>query len=253
MDPQPTLGPDDLLAPDDVLANIIGEIAYALAYRPLACRPGEPPSRRDERSRTAADTIRQFHPGDAVEAMIAGHCVIFHELIVDNLPGTFRGAEQGTERRAMPGDLLAMDRAFGANLTRLERYRTRQAERAAEVQALDAIAETKIGDRVRRHRPDMPFPAREPESRSEQPPETTAAHDAADPPLSADSALADQPGDARLASAAARMAGLNRKARREFGRQARKRLTAATSIPGNRALRPTSGGPPTAGAVPDSG
>jgi hypothetical protein len=220
MDTQSSLGPTALLA------HIVSDIADALAGR-----PGESQARADERARTAAGTILQFRPGDAVEAMISGHCVIFHELIVDGVQDTLR-AEDGKARRVTRSAIVAMDRAFGANLTRLERYRAGAAaaraaadkaaadSAAADSQPAPALAETEIADRVLRHRPDMPFPARADERAvSAEPGEAACqAGSAADP---------DQPAEALLASAAGRLAGLNRQARREFGRQARKRLGAA--------------------------
>jgi hypothetical protein len=79
--------------------------------------------------------------------MLAGHCVIFHELIVDAVRTTFR-AETDTARRASRGGVVAMDKAFGNNLTRLERYRARQ----EEIEPLDDdVTETEIADRIERH------------------------------------------------------------------------------------------------------
>ena len=41
-------------------------------------RPGEAPHQRVRRIQAASHTVMSFQPTDAVEAMFAGHCVIFH-------------------------------------------------------------------------------------------------------------------------------------------------------------------------------
>ena len=126
MDTKPTFGPDNLLV------HVVGDVANAVSGR-----AGESPSQRAARSRTAAATIMDFRPRDAVEAMIAGHCVIFHELIVDAVQVALRG-EDASGRRVTHAGIVAMDRAFGANLTRLEHYRTRHEENPAETEPRDA-------------------------------------------------------------------------------------------------------------------
>ena len=101
--------------------------------------------------------------------------------------------------------MVAMDRAFGANLTRLERYRARQADITEEAQKPVILTEADIADRVARHGPDM-----DPAAPSGA--EVAAATDAPPP----GPAAADQGPEALVASAASRLAGLNRKARREM-------------------------------------
>ena len=145
MNAQPTL----TLA--GLLATIIDGIANAVCER-----PGESLQQRATRIRAASETIRAFQPGDAIQAMLAGHCLMFHELIVDSVLHTLRG-EPDTARRATRSNIVAMDKAFGNNLTRLERAKTRDAEASPDVQPLP-FAETEIADRVARHqsRPNVP-------------------------------------------------------------------------------------------------
>jgi hypothetical protein len=137
MDTQPMFGPNDLLA------HVVGDTANAVSER-----ASEPQHRQHDRRETAANTIMSFKPQDPVEAMLAGHCVMFHEMIVDSVHETLRG-ETAATRPATRNSIVAMDKAFGNNLARLERYRTSHAP--AEAQPADARAETEIADRVRRH------------------------------------------------------------------------------------------------------
>jgi hypothetical protein len=144
MDTKPAFGLNE------VLAHIVGDIAKAVSER-----PGESQHQQFTRTQAAAQTILAFRPGDAIEAMLAGHCLMFHEMIVDSIPATMRGMTD-TERRATRSNIVAMDKAFGNNLIRLERYRARDAAAEPEAGPVDARAETDIADRVRRHQPGAP-------------------------------------------------------------------------------------------------
>jgi hypothetical protein len=126
----------------DPLTHLIDGIAEAVSGR-----AGETPERRDIRRQTAVQAIHAFQPRDAIEAMIAGHCVVFHELIVDSVGRSLRGEDEPS-LRASRGNIVAMDKAFGDNLTRLERYRREQPAEAA--------TETEIADRVIRHQAEAP-------------------------------------------------------------------------------------------------
>ena len=206
---EPTSGANDLVT------RIVAGIADALGDR-----PGESVTQKAVRLQAATATIMEFRPNDAVEAMFAAHCVLFHELIVDNVQGTLLGEEPATRRDARSG-IVAMDRAFGANLTRLWRYRALQAKGQAETLPAGSLGETEIADRVRRHQQRTPTPA------VTRIPGDPLSEIAAAPPQGPDqTAASDQPGEARLAAATAHFAGLNRQARREIGRQAHKRLDA---------------------------
>jgi hypothetical protein len=181
MDTQPIFDPNDLLA------HVVGDTANAVSER-----ASEPQHRQHARRETAANTIMSFKPQDPVEAMLAGHCVMFHEMIVDSVHETLRG-EAAATRPATRNSIVAMDKAFGNNLARLERYRTSHAP--AEAQPVDARAETEIADRVRRHQsrpasaqtrsaPDagtiLRYPSPEAITASHASPEAAAALDTAD-------------------------------------------------------------------------
>ncbi len=134
----------------DLLTHIVGDIAKA-----VSARPGETPQDRVRRIQAASHMVMSFQPRDAVEAMIACHCVIFHELIVDTVQHTLSG-EDGAASRLTRSSILAMDKAFGNNLTRLQRYRARQTEASDAAQLGQQFGETDIADRVRRHQGGAP-------------------------------------------------------------------------------------------------
>jgi hypothetical protein len=143
MDTQPAFGLQELFA------HLIGGIAKAVGER-----QGESRQQQFDRTQAAAHTVMAFMPRDAIEAMISGHCVMFHEMMVDSVRETLRGEAAQAHCAARRG-IVAMDRAFGNNLARLERYRRREADGCLDVPdavAARAVGETDIADRVSRHR-----------------------------------------------------------------------------------------------------
>jgi hypothetical protein len=153
VDTQPTFGLAELLT------HVVGGIANAVSER-----PGESRQQQLNRSQAAVHTIMEFRPGGAIETMLAGHCVMFHEMIVDSVHATMHGEEAPT-RRATRANIVAMDKAFGNNLTRLERHR--HAEASPETHN---GTETEIADRVHRHQSGTP--ARKPAESGPSAPET---------------------------------------------------------------------------------
>jgi hypothetical protein len=69
--------------------------------------------------------------------MLASRCVMFHEISLDSARRTLKG-EEDKSHRSTRGNLVALDRAFGANLTRLLRYRDLNPEIQAEQPASHA-------------------------------------------------------------------------------------------------------------------
>lgn len=138
MQTQQTFGSD---AP---FASIVADIASALGER-----PDEAAHQQAARVRTVTQTVLEFRPADVIEAMLAGRCVVFHELTLDSVHATLRSAEEDRGRRATRGSIVALDKAFGDNLARLERYRSGEPEAAKAPKK--ALSETAIADRVRRH------------------------------------------------------------------------------------------------------
>jgi hypothetical protein len=198
---------DTTISLQEILTHVISDMAQSVAVR-----AGESEQQRSARAQYAAQTILAFLPTDVIEAMIAGHCVMFHEMIVDNtVQATLRG-EPDAARRATRSSIVAMDKAFGNNLIRLRQHRARRAEAAAKTPPAAALNETEIADRVRRH-------------------ESSARTEATSP---------DQP-----PAAADPMAGLNRQARRAIFRQNGKRnvpvAPTAARAPGSGVTRSHSG------------
>ncbi len=102
-----------------ILSHIVGNVARAVSER-----NGETRQQSAVRAGCAAHMILGMLPRDVIEAMIAGHCVMLHELMISSVCHTLTG-ELETTRRATRGGIVAMDKAFGGNLIRLENYRTR--------------------------------------------------------------------------------------------------------------------------------
>ena len=198
MDTQPAFGLQD------VIACIAGQAADAVSQR-----TGETRQQQDGRALAATDAIMAFQPCDAVEAMLASHCLMFHEMIVADVHRTLCG-ENVAAQRATRNGIVAMDKAFGANLIRLKQHRT---ARLKEPQPAADRAETRIGDRIRRHLSQT--------ERQDQDVATTAS----DPAGSEADAITE------TWPAAAHTAGLNRQARRALDRQTHKRA-AGFSRPG---------------------
>ena len=157
------------LTPLELFNHVVGDMAEAVCQR-----PGESAQQRAKRLQVATGTVMAFSPRDLIETVLAGRCVMFHELVVDSIHHTLRG-ELDTTRRATRATIVAMDKAFGNNLARFERYRTRSAEPApAELPA----AETNIADRIQRHQsvsqpqaaPEAPSPELPPVRQSNEQP-----------------------------------------------------------------------------------
>ncbi len=142
MDVQPAIGPET------ILAFVVADAAHA-----ISARSGEFEPQRVNRAKAGAAAILAFMPSDAVEAMLASHCVMFHEMIVDSVSDTLRG-EVDTARRGTRNVIVAMDKSFGANFDRLVRYRNNQAEDAPEARSDEPLGETDIAGRALRHRRD---------------------------------------------------------------------------------------------------
>jgi hypothetical protein len=136
----------------ELFTHIVGDMAKALCER-----DGETKSQQILRSQAAARMIMSFLPRDAIEAMLAGHCVMFHELITDSIRETLRG-ELDSTRRATRSTIVAMDKAFGNNLTRLERYQARPSEGRRDAPEVEARGGMDMADRTPRPATQAPDP-----------------------------------------------------------------------------------------------
>ncbi|MGA3006119.1 MAG: hypothetical protein ABSE20_30875, partial [Acetobacteraceae bacterium] len=113
----------------------------------VSVRRGETEARQFARCQAAVHMIMGFQPRDVIEVLLAGHCVMVHEVMTADVHDSLRG-EAPSNRRT----LVALNKAFNDNLDRLERYRQRPAEgqRAApEAPTLGASADviSALGER----------------------------------------------------------------------------------------------------------
>ena len=115
-DTQPAFGFKDLYA------HVVGGMAKAVSER-----NGQTRQQQSAHSQAVVHTIMGFRPRDVIEVMLAGHCVMFHEVLVESVHATLRG-EPDPARHAPRPNLVALDKAFRGNLDLLERYQLRPAE-----------------------------------------------------------------------------------------------------------------------------
>src|ERR1051326_7809899 len=120
----------------DLITHIVGGPA-----RSLAERKGETKERPSARAAAIVRTIMCLLPRDAAEALLASHCVMFHELMADSAHDLLRGEVEAV-RKATRSSIVAMDRCFRANLSQLERYQMRNAEGRRDDPAVQAPART---------------------------------------------------------------------------------------------------------------
>ena len=116
MDPQPAFTFQDLIS------FVIGDMVKAIAER-----DGETQEQQFARSHAAAHMILGFLPRDVIEAMLAGHCVMLHEIMTANVRTTLSG-DAGKMPRGPRNNVVGLNKAFNDNLDRLERCRQRPAE-----------------------------------------------------------------------------------------------------------------------------
>ena len=91
----------------------------------VAERPGDSEAKRYSRHQTTVYSMMSFMPRDPLETMLAGHCVIFDNLLRDGARDTLRGQPDLIKLRARP-QLLASGKMFLADLDKFEHLRTRQ-------------------------------------------------------------------------------------------------------------------------------
>lgn len=105
----------------EVFSHVIGDMAKAISER-----SGEGKLEQFIRARVAAAMIVDLEPRDVMQVMLAGHCVMFHEVMTDSVHETLRG-ELDTMRHGTRSNIVAMNKAFHINLDRLDRYQTHDA------------------------------------------------------------------------------------------------------------------------------
>ena len=103
-----------------MLTHVIGDMAKVISER-----SGESETQRLARHDSAVRMMVDLAPRDAIEAMLASHCVLFHELLVD---GVKDAAGEDKPSQTGRGGAGAMNKAFLANLAALRRCQARPAE-----------------------------------------------------------------------------------------------------------------------------
>jgi len=133
---------------------IVGDMAKALSER-----KGETTQQQQVRTQATIYMIMGFLPRDVIETMLASHCVMFHELMLDCVRDGFC-AEQDKVQRRRWSELIMLNKAFCRNLDELQEYQQRPAEgrRDAPQNAQGAPAST---DPAPRPRADVPAGVRE--------------------------------------------------------------------------------------------
>ncbi len=105
----------------------------------VADLPGLTPDQRFIKHQTAAFSLMAFHPRDAVETMLAGHCVIYDHLLRDGAHDLVRGPAEPSQLGARPGT-LATGKMFLNTLNTLIRLQKRPAETISVIPATTAAA-----------------------------------------------------------------------------------------------------------------
>jgi len=146
----------------------------------VSVRRGETEARQFARCQAAVHMIMGFQPRDVIEVLLAGHCVMVHEVMTADVHDSLRG-EAPSNRRT----LVALNKAFNDNLDRLERYRQRPAEgqRAApEAPPVSDVATATAEPAVRPVMPEMNRAARRQAARAEMRAAATASRAASRSP-----------------------------------------------------------------------
>jgi hypothetical protein len=125
MDEQPTFGFKDLLT------LVVGDMAKATCER-----KGESQAQQFARSQAAIHMIMGLLPRDVTEVMLAGHCVMLHDVMTAEIHDALC-TEAVTNKRT----LIALNKAFNDNLDRLERYRQRPAEGQRDAPEVPPVAD----------------------------------------------------------------------------------------------------------------
>jgi hypothetical protein len=120
MDPQPQFGFKELFT------HVISEMAKALCDRPEESR-----QLQITRTQAATHMILGMRPRDVIEAMLAGHAVMFHALITDSIRDTLQG-QIAEMRRGTRTNIVSLNKAFHMNLVRFEQYQARPSQGTRE-------------------------------------------------------------------------------------------------------------------------
>ena len=205
----------------ELFTHLISDMAKAVCER-----AGESRGQQVARSQAAAYSVMGLRPREMIEAMLAGHCMMFHELMVDSVRETFRG-EAVAARRAARASIVNLNKSFDHCLARLEDYQTRPSRGHRDVpvepagddltvapvaEAADAPAPAGAEPPPDTKAPDAFRPSAEAIAACRANPEAMAALEAGDPERFARAMGIDQPSEAYIAAASVQMAAVDGKA-----------------------------------------
>ena len=105
---------------EQLFTHVIGEMARAMADR-----PEDTPDQRAHYMNAAIHTIMSFLPRDVMEAILAGHCVMFHDVLVRAFQEI---ARTGLVAPKGKGSVFDLNKAFLANLSPFLKLRARPSE-----------------------------------------------------------------------------------------------------------------------------
>src|SRR3954471_217782 len=117
-----------------LFSHIIADMARALCER-----PNETKEQRFVRVQAVTQMILGLLPRDVIEAMLAGHTVMFHELMTDSIHDTLQG-QIDTMRRVTRRNIVALNRAFHMNLEKLAHYQLRPSQGTREATGKNAAS-----------------------------------------------------------------------------------------------------------------
>jgi hypothetical protein len=115
---------------EDLVTFALTDMAKAMSER-----NGESEAQQLARCEAAVHMIMAFAPRDVIEVMLAGHCVMLHEVMTVDVRDSLCGEAAGNRR-----SVVVLNRAFNDNLERLERYRQRPAASPREALEVCSVA-----------------------------------------------------------------------------------------------------------------
>jgi hypothetical protein len=101
--------------------------------------PGLTDAQRVARRHTAARVVAAFRPDNSIETMLAGHCVIYDQMLRDGAGDLLRDPYEISRLRARPG-VLASGKMFLSSLDALLKIQSRALQSAEPRQAAGAAS-----------------------------------------------------------------------------------------------------------------
>ena len=126
MQPNPTFGFEQIVT--ELIRGVIETVAD---------KPGLSPERRASVTQTVVCSVMAFNPRDPIEAMMAGHCVVYDHMLRDGAREMLRGQAELVMIQARPG-VLAAGKIFLGTVAMLLRMQRRPEAQLAFARPLPA-------------------------------------------------------------------------------------------------------------------